>query len=122
VALSPLEASAEPDTFLAVANAAVSTSGDAFQFVAIDGVRYSHIVDPHTGIGLRQSSAVTVIARDGMTADSLATACSVLGAQKAIALVEELPETECRLVYLEGRDVRTVASQDFAKYLAPDSR
>jgi thiamine biosynthesis lipoprotein len=58
-------------------NAAVSTSGDTEQFVEIDGVRYSHIVDPATGLGLRNSEEVSITAPDGAIADALATACSV---------------------------------------------
>lgn len=62
-----------------ITNAAVSTSGDQFQFMEIDGVRYSHIIDPRTGWPLRNAQTVSVIARSGMEADSLATALSVLG-------------------------------------------
>ena len=54
-------------------NAALATSGDLFQFVEIAGTRYSHIVDPRTGIGLTDHSQVTVIAQDCLTADALAT-------------------------------------------------
>jgi thiamine biosynthesis lipoprotein len=61
----------------------VSTSGDTEQYVEIDGVRYSHIVDPRTGIGLRDQRTVTVIAQDGLTADSLATALSLPGVDPA---------------------------------------
>ena len=69
-------------------NASVSTSGDLFQRLEIGGRRYSHIVDPRTGIGLTDHSLVTVIAPDGTTADSLATAVSVLGPEKGLVLVE----------------------------------
>lgn len=64
---------------ITVANGAVSTSGDTEQFVEIDGTRYSHVVDPRTGLGLTQRYAATVIARDGITSDSLSTAACVLG-------------------------------------------
>jgi thiamine biosynthesis lipoprotein len=60
-------------------NAAVSTSGDSEQSREIGGVRYSHIIDPKTGLGLTSSIAVTVIARRGLDADPIATAVSVLG-------------------------------------------
>jgi thiamine biosynthesis lipoprotein len=60
-------------------NAAVSTSGDTEQFLEIDTVRYSHIIDPKTGMGLRSRAVVTVVARRGMDADSMATAISVIG-------------------------------------------
>jgi Membrane-associated lipoprotein involved in thiamine biosynthesis len=60
-------------------NGAISTSGDTEQFVEIGGVRYSHVVDPRTGLGLTSRVAVTVIAPDGLTSDSLSTALGVLG-------------------------------------------
>jgi thiamine biosynthesis lipoprotein len=58
---------------------AVSTSGDTEQWVEIGGKRYSHIVDPRTGMGLTSRTAVTVIARRGEISDGLSTALSVLG-------------------------------------------
>jgi thiamine biosynthesis lipoprotein len=60
-------------------NTCISTSGDAEQFVQIEGVRYSHILDPATGLGLTRSVRATVIHPDGATADALATALAVLG-------------------------------------------
>ena len=62
-----------------LSNCAVSTSGDEFQFVELDGVRYSHIIDPRTGLALRDSRTVAVIARKGIDADAVATAVSVDG-------------------------------------------
>lgn len=67
-------------------NAAVSTSGDIEQFREIGGVRYSHIIDPKTGLGLTSSIAVTVVARRGLEADPIATAVSVMGEQKGRAV------------------------------------
>jgi thiamine biosynthesis lipoprotein len=58
---------------------ALSTSGDTEQFVKINGRRYSHIIDPRTGIGLTNRIAVTVVAASSTVADSRATAISVLG-------------------------------------------
>src|SRR6185437_3752892 len=45
-----------PSRYVLLANAAVTTAGDAAQFVEIGGRRYSHIVDPHTGLGLSTHS------------------------------------------------------------------
>ncbi len=58
-------------------NCGVSTSGDESQFVVIGGVRYSHIVDPRTGVGLKNQPVVTVIAPSATESDALATAASV---------------------------------------------
>ena len=67
------------DEVLTLVNAAVSTSGDEFQFLEIGGVRYSHVIDPRTGMPVRQRPPISVIANTGMEADSLATAFSVSG-------------------------------------------
>lgn len=71
------------DRILTLSNLGVSTSGDEFQFLEIDGVRYSHIVDPRIGMPLPNSKPVSVIAKTAMEADALATALSVLGPQGA---------------------------------------
>ena len=64
----------------------LSTSGDAFQYVEIDGKRYSHIVDPRTGLGLTHRSSVSILASNCTDADALATAASVLGADEGLKL------------------------------------
>jgi FAD:protein FMN transferase len=61
----------------ALTNAALATSGPAAQSVEIAGVRYSHVIDPRTGIGLTRSVTAHVIADDAATADALATALTV---------------------------------------------
>ncbi|MCC7376351.1 MAG: FAD:protein FMN transferase [Verrucomicrobiales bacterium] len=84
------DAARKPRTVLLV-NAAIGTSGDSFQFLEIGGVRYSHILDPRTGIGVTNRCLVTVIAHDGVTSDSLGTAVSVLGPEAGLRLVERTP-------------------------------
>jgi thiamine biosynthesis lipoprotein len=74
-------------------NAAVAGSGDLEQFVAIDGVRYAHIVDPRTGLGLTRRTAATVIADSGWLADALASAACVLGPEGAGRLRAAFPQT-----------------------------
>jgi len=73
---------------LLLRNAAVSTSGDAEQFVELDGVRYSHIVNPRTGVGLTNQLQVTVIARHAADTDAFATTVCVLGVERGLRLVE----------------------------------
>lgn len=73
-----------------VSNCGIATSGDAFQSVEIGGRRYSHILDPKTGLGLNHRSSVTVIAPNGMESDSLASAVSVLGPEAGIRLINGL--------------------------------
>jgi thiamine biosynthesis lipoprotein len=70
-----------------ITNSAVATSGPETQYVIIDGARYSHVIDPRTGKALTTGAVARVIARDGATADALATALTVLDAEAGAALV-----------------------------------
>jgi thiamine biosynthesis lipoprotein len=77
------------DQKLELKNCAVATSGDMYQFILHEGKRYSHIIDPRTGYGVTSQRNVTVIAKDGTTVDWLATACSILPIEKALALIRK---------------------------------
>lgn len=76
----------------ALTNVAVATSGGSEQFVEIDGVRYSHVIDPRTGLGVTGSHLVTVIAGDGALADAAATALSVLGPDRSSWFRDRFPD------------------------------
>jgi thiamine biosynthesis lipoprotein len=86
-----LDPKSPPLFYLSLANVALTTSGDTEQFVEIDGRRYSHLVDPRTGMALTDHSTVTVVACDAATADALASAVSVLGPDMGLRLVERTP-------------------------------
>ncbi|MBI4907382.1 MAG: FAD:protein FMN transferase [Acidobacteria bacterium] len=66
---------------LILRNRCVSTSGDREQYMQVDGVRYSHIIDPRTGQALRNHRGVTVIGRNGALVDAWAKALCILGDQ-----------------------------------------
>ncbi|HEV7401409.1 MAG TPA: FAD:protein FMN transferase [Chthoniobacteraceae bacterium] len=102
-----------------LANRGVSTSGDAYQFVEIGGVRYSHIIDPRTGIGLTGRSLVTVVAPDGLTADGLDTAIDILGNERGLELLAKWPGTSVRMQRLVGGKVETVRSAEWPKSRGP---
>lgn len=98
---------------LVLSNASITTSGDARQFVEINGQRYSHIVDPQTGLGLSRRSSTTVIAPTAWQADSYATAVNVLGSKAGIAWIETHPGCSALVVEIQGgAEVRTL-SRDF---------
>jgi FAD:protein FMN transferase len=79
-------------------NAGISTSGDSEQFIEIGGVRYSHILNPATGLGLTNRIQVTVIGPDATTTDSLDTTISILGVKRGLALADSLPRTAALIV------------------------
>jgi thiamine biosynthesis lipoprotein len=117
IGIAPLDnPTAKPSRYLSLTSAAVSTSGDTEQYVEIGGKRYSHIVDPKTGLGLTTRMAVTVINTDGKTSDGLATGLCVLGPQRGLELIEKL-ESAAALYVVAGPDGPVVhASKRFAKY------
>jgi thiamine biosynthesis lipoprotein len=102
IGIGALDPKSPPSRHVLLINQAISTAGDAYQYVEIGGQRYSHIVDPKTGLGLRQSSVVTVVAPDCMTADSLDTAVSVLGPQRGLQFIDATPGAAGIIVQLEG--------------------
>jgi len=77
---------------------AMASSGDLSRYVILDGVRYSHIVDPKTGVGLTNQTAVTVFAPDAITADALATALSILPPEEGLKLLEKYEGTAAMIV------------------------
>ncbi|MHA3775118.1 FAD:protein FMN transferase [Verrucomicrobiota bacterium sgz303538] len=103
IEVAPLDVpGAPPPEIVLLANRGIATSGDVFQRVEIAGKRYSHIVDPRTGLGLTDHSLVTVIGPDCTTADSYATAVSVLGPEGGLRLIEETPELAAHFVRKPG--------------------
>jgi thiamine biosynthesis lipoprotein len=106
--------------YLVLQNQAVATSGNMYQFVEINGKRYSHIVNPHTGLGVTHQRNVTVIAPDGATADWLATACSVLSVNKALRLIKSMPNCELLMAEIQKGKLKIWQSAGFKQYLEKD--
>ena len=90
-----------PSQKIFLKNAAVSTSGASFQYVDIGGKRYSHIVDPRTGIGLTETYLTTVIGPDGLTTDPLSKVASVLGREGSAEVFRLWPGVKVRFGYEE---------------------
>jgi FAD:protein FMN transferase len=90
-ALSPQE----EEQRIGLNNCAVATSGTYRRYYERSGERYSHTIDPFTGYPVNHSMlSATIIASDCMTADALATACMVLGIEKAMKLCESTDGVE----------------------------
>jgi thiamine biosynthesis lipoprotein len=111
VAVAPLEVDGPPTQTIRLNRGSVTTSGDAFRYVEINGTRYSHIVDPETGLGLTTRMSATVIAPTAIEADSLATAVNLLGPQKGLELIENTPDAAVLLVWQEDGATKTSRSK-----------
>ena len=79
-------------------NLGIATSGRSEQFLEHAGRRYSHILDPRTGLGLERDLCVTVFAPEASLADALASAVSVLGAKAGRRAIVQWPEVSVRIV------------------------
>ncbi|MDZ7718422.1 MAG: FAD:protein FMN transferase [Balneolaceae bacterium] len=103
---------------LQTANKTVTTSGDLFQFVEIDGTRYSHILNPMTGLGATNQIQATVIADEGMKADALSSILTLMTPEEGIDLINETDQTEAILFVNEGDTILEFYSngaKDFIK-------
>lgn len=109
-----------PYVYATVVRRAVATSGDMFQYVIVDGVRYSHIVDPRTGLGLTRRSSVTVVAADCTTADALASVVSVLGPEQGLELVAEYDGVEARVLSKKKDQIVSHDSPGFRAWVSPN--
>jgi thiamine biosynthesis lipoprotein len=101
---------------LELTDRAVTTSGNYRRFVTIAGKRYSHIVNPATSTSAEELSSVTVIAKNATDADALATAVTVLGPEKGLALIESLPDTEAILI-TAGPQFNRILTSGVGKYV-----
>jgi len=115
--LSSLDVSnAPPARFLSLRDCAISTSGDLYQRLDIEGKRYSHIVDPHTGIGLTDHSLVNVIAPESITADSLTKVVSVLGPDRGLKFIEQSSHVAARVMRAPGGKLEVRETPGFSQY------
>jgi len=91
---------------------AMATSGDYRNYYEIDGIRYSHEIDPRTGYPAQTGVAsATVVATNCMDADALATALIIMGAESGLQFIEKLEGVEAFLILREGNDnYRTIKS------------
>ena len=87
-----------------MANEAVSTSGDYERyFIAEDGERVHHIINPTTGKSVKGVQSVTIIAANSTYADALSTSVFVLGVEKGLALVNSLDNVSAIIVNDQGK-------------------
>jgi thiamine biosynthesis lipoprotein len=83
-------------------DAAMSTSGDYERFFDEGGVRYHHIIDPHTGHSASKVRGATVIARTAVRTDGLSKTAFVLGPEKAMEIYNRIDDVDAIIVRLDG--------------------
>ncbi len=107
---------------LKLSNKAITTSGDLYQYVEINGKRFSHIVNPLTGLGITQPTHATVIGYNATLTDAYATALNILPPDEGIALINQIDGFEARILILAHDDEPQIRYSDgFNSYLIQDT-
>jgi len=98
-----------------VKDKAVATSGDYRRYFTLEGKRFSHIVNPKTGLTVQDvPMSVTIIGPDATTTDALSTGVFVLGPEEGMKLIESLPEVE-GMIISEG--MKKLTSKGWEEFL-----
>jgi FAD:protein FMN transferase len=117
---NPLQSAdnAPPLTELNLANRSISTSGAYQRGYTIGDKRYSHILNPKTGLPAEGVASATVVADNPATSNALATTLCVLPPDEGLKLIQETPGTECLIIAADGRELR---SPNFASLEIPST-
>jgi thiamine biosynthesis lipoprotein len=92
------ESPAAAFSFMEISNKAVATSGNYEKFVTIDGKKYSHTIDPKTGLPITGIKSVTIIASNAEFADAMATPIAVMGIKAGLYLIDQIPDLYCIII------------------------
>ncbi|MCV2484319.1 FAD:protein FMN transferase [Flavobacterium sp. SH_e] len=95
---------ADPDSpnaafsYMEISNRAVATSGNYEKFITIGGKKYSHTIDPKTGLPITGIKSVTIIASNAEFADAMATPIAVMGIKAGLFLIDQIPDLYCIII------------------------
>ena len=90
-------------TRIPLSDSAMSTSGDYERYFDEDGVRYHHIIDPRTGHSASKVRSATILAPTATQTDGMSKTAFVLGAEKALEIINKMPEYDAVFVLPDGR-------------------
>jgi len=98
----PTKGPGEVITRIPLVDAAISTSGDYERYFEEDGVRYHHIIDPHTGHSASKVRSATIIGPYAIRTDGLSKTAFVLGPEKAMEIYNRIDDIDAIIVKLDG--------------------
>ena len=85
-------------SYLDISGTAVATSGNYEKYVMIGGKKYSHTIDPKTGLPISGIKSVTVISGNAEFADAMATPIAVMGIKAGLYLIDQIPDLHCIII------------------------
>lgn len=85
-------------SFIEISDKAVATSGNYEKYILIDGQKYSHTIDPKTGLPIRGIKSVTIICNNAELADAMTTPIAIMGIQAGLYLINQIPDLYCIII------------------------
>jgi thiamine biosynthesis lipoprotein len=85
-------------SYLEISNKAIATSGNYEKYITIAGKKYSHTIDPKTGLPITGIKSVTVISNNAELADAMATPIAVMGITAGLYLINQIPDLHCIII------------------------
>jgi thiamine biosynthesis lipoprotein len=98
IGIADPESSLHPVSYLDITNMAIATSGNYEKFVIIDGKKYSHTIDPKTGLPVRGIKSVTIISPNAEIADAMATPVMIMGIKVGLDMVNQVKGLACIII------------------------
>lgn len=98
IGIADPDAIRRPFSYMNITDMAVATSGNYEKYVIIDGKKYSHTIDPHTGLPVSGIKSVTIICPNAEIADAMATPVMIMGIQAGIAMLDQIKNIACIII------------------------
>jgi FAD:protein FMN transferase len=90
--------SKQPFSYMNITDMAVATSGNYEKFVVINSKKYSHTINPKTGMPVSGVKSVTIFCPNAEIADAMATPVSIMGIDAALNMVNQINHLECIII------------------------
>ncbi len=98
IGIADPDAIRRPFSYMNITDMAVATSGNYEKYVIIDGKKYSHTINPHTGLPVSGIKSVTIICPNAEIADAMATPVMIMGIQAGIAMIDQIKNIACIII------------------------
>lgn len=98
IGIADPDSARHPFSYLSITDMAIATSGNYEKFVMINGKRYSHTIDPKTGLPVHGIKSVTIISPNAEIADAMATPVMIMGIRVGLDLINQLKGISCIII------------------------
>ena len=98
IGIADPDATHHPFSYLSVTDMAIATSGNYEKFVIIDGKKYSHTIDPKTGLPVTGIKSVTIISPNAEIADAMATPVMIMGIKVGLNIINQVKGLACIII------------------------